>query len=261
MGLEVLLVCAVAFGASWLTLISGFGLGTLLLPVFILFFNPLEALAMTAVVHFLNNLFKFSLLYKQVNKTVLLYFGVTGMIGAAFGAKLSLHLTDAVAYSHVFLGEHRSVSYFSTIVGGVMILFALQELLFGKVGFAFKRGALIPGGAISGFFGGLSGHQGALRSMFLLKAGLTPKVYVATGTAIALLVDVTRIPLYINRLSEDVLQGKSEWLIVSLATLSAFAGAYIGKRMIEKVTFRSIQWIVGSFMIAIGALLLTGVLG
>lgn len=38
------------------------------------------------------------------------------------------------------------------------------------------------GGLLSGFFGGLSGNQGALRSAFLLKAGLSKEAFIATGT-------------------------------------------------------------------------------
>ncbi|MEK9138207.1 MAG: sulfite exporter TauE/SafE family protein, partial [Bacteroidota bacterium] len=56
--MEYLIVCTIALLASGLTLFSGFGLGTLLLPAFILFFPPDVAVGMTAIVHFLNNIFK-----------------------------------------------------------------------------------------------------------------------------------------------------------------------------------------------------------
>ena len=56
--MSVILICAVALAASCLTFFSGFGLGTILMPVFAIFF-PLEiAIALTAVVHFLNNIFR-----------------------------------------------------------------------------------------------------------------------------------------------------------------------------------------------------------
>jgi uncharacterized membrane protein YfcA len=70
MTLADLFMIGTALAASLLTLISGFGLGTLLLPVFALFF-PLElAVGMTAVVHLLNNLFKFGLLWRAVDRQV-----------------------------------------------------------------------------------------------------------------------------------------------------------------------------------------------
>ena len=53
--MEFLIVCVASLLASALTLFSGFGLGTLLMPVVALFF-PLElAIAMTAIVHLANN--------------------------------------------------------------------------------------------------------------------------------------------------------------------------------------------------------------
>jgi hypothetical protein len=56
-----LIVGVTAFVASGLTLFSGFGLGTVLLPVFSLFLPVPLAVAATAVVHFANNLFKLGL--------------------------------------------------------------------------------------------------------------------------------------------------------------------------------------------------------
>lgn len=56
--MEYILICSDAFVASGVTLFSGFGLGTvLLMPVFAVFF-PVPAIVLTAIVHFLNNLFK-----------------------------------------------------------------------------------------------------------------------------------------------------------------------------------------------------------
>lgn len=253
-----ILIGLVAFGASWLTLISGFGLGTLLTPVFLLFFPLPEAVMLTAIVHVLNNIFKFGLLFKNVNRRIVLLFGIPGILGAYIGSKLILHLDRAVAYTSTLADNPADISYFSLAVGILMILFALQELIWGRFSFKLKSVILIPGGLISGFFGGLSGHQGALRSMFLLKAGLSATAYVATGTAIALLIDFTRIPTYLA--DNDIGTALDEWVPLLVATFSAFIGAFIGKRMIAKVTIRLVQWVVGVLMIAIASLMLLGFL-
>ncbi len=68
--MEYLLVCIVAFLGSGLTFFSGFGLGTLLTPVFAIFFPVDMAIALTAIVHFLNNVFKLTLLRKNINKKI-----------------------------------------------------------------------------------------------------------------------------------------------------------------------------------------------
>ena len=59
--MDYFVICAVAVLASGVTLFSGFGLGTVLMPAFALFFPVPVAIAATAVVHLANNLFKFVL--------------------------------------------------------------------------------------------------------------------------------------------------------------------------------------------------------
>jgi len=60
--INYLVVGASALLAAGLTMYSGFGLGTLMLPVFALFFPVEMAVVATALVHGANNVFKVSLL-------------------------------------------------------------------------------------------------------------------------------------------------------------------------------------------------------
>ena len=77
-----LVVCSVALVASGLTFFSGFGLGTLLLPAFALFFPVEHAVALTAVVHFLNNLFKLALVGRHADRRVVVRFGIPAILAA-----------------------------------------------------------------------------------------------------------------------------------------------------------------------------------
>lgn len=250
-----LFIIAVAMGASLLTLISGFGLGTLLLPAFALFF-PLElAVAMTAVVHLLNNGFKFMLLWKHVDLGIWIRFGVPGMLGAWLGAGL-LNRFEAAAY--VYPGILHPVSITGVVIGVLMAAFAMLELSAAAAKWSLPSRYLVPGGLLSGFFGGLSGHQGALRSVFLLRAGLGKEGFIATGIAIALLVDLTRIPLYLHQLPPDLL--RPQWPLLALCTMSAFIGAWFGKWWIPKITMPFVQRIVGSLMFAIAIALIAGLI-
>lgn len=244
------IIILVALIGSGLTLISGFGLGTLLLPVFALFFTVELAVAMTAVVHFLNNIFKFSLMFKSLNKKVIVLFGLPGIIGAFLGAKTLNSISGLESF--VFLNTE--MEPVKVGIGILMIFFAITELFPGILQFNFRKRYLIPGGALSGFFGGLSGHQGALRSMFLIKLDLKKEVYIATGVGIALLVDMTRIPVYLSSFDLEKLQ--EEWVIIALATLAAFIGAFIGKRLIPKITLDFVHRLVGILMIAMGIALI-----
>ncbi len=88
---------------------------------------------------------------------------------------------------------------------------------------ALDRKWLALGGVVSGFFGGLSGHQGAVRSMFLIKAGLEKEAFVATGIVPAVMVDVSRMLVY--GVGVSVSREAIEWPLVIAASVSAFDGS------------------------------------
>ena len=92
--MDYFIICFAALLGSGLTLFSGFGLGTILVPVFALFF-PIEiAIALTAIVHFLNNLFKLILVGRNADKSIVLRFGIPAVFSALLGEYLLTLLTD-----------------------------------------------------------------------------------------------------------------------------------------------------------------------
>jgi uncharacterized membrane protein YfcA len=121
-----------------------------------------------------------------------------------------------------------------------------------------RRGALHPGPIVSGFFGGLSGHQGAFRSVFLLRAGLDKEAFIGTGTAIASIIDVSRLAVYLSPAFLAHLDTNRSMVI--LATATAFAGAFVGSRLLEKITLRAIQVVVAVMLAGIAAGLGAGLL-
>ena len=259
-----LAVAFAAFFAAGLTLYSGFGLGTLLLPVFALFFPAEMAVVATAMVHGANNVFKVSLLGRHADREIVLKFGLPAIAAAIFGA-LAL---GWVAQSDSGLTIEVNKEVFSEItpvkllIGLLMIGFALFELVPRFRSLEFDRRYLPLGGALSGFFGGLSGHQGALRSAFLAKTGLTTERFVASNAAIGFLVDLTRISVYVALFTAagGHVSEFSGWTLVLTGSLSAFCGVLLGKRFLQKVTMTSIQTLVGLLLFGVGLALVTGVL-
>lgn len=257
--MELFVVCVAALLASGLTLFSGFGLGTLLMPVVALFF-PLElAIAMTAMVHLANNLFKIGLLGQKADRSVLLKFGVPAIAAAFAGAALLTYLGELKPlYEYHAFGSARQVSALKLIIGAVIISFVILDLSPTFSNMALDRPWLPLGGIISGFFGGLSGHQGAFRSMFLIKAGLEKEAFVATGVVLAVMVDLSRMVIYGADISA---QGDAiEWPLVIGASVSAFIGAYVGARMLKKVALRSVQLVVSALLLMVGGGLIAGLL-
>jgi uncharacterized protein len=68
--MEIILISLVAFIVAILTFFSGFGLGTILTPVFMIFFPVELAIGLTGIVHFFNNIFKLILVGRNADKTV-----------------------------------------------------------------------------------------------------------------------------------------------------------------------------------------------
>lgn len=258
--MKLLFITIVAFLASLLTLFSGFGLGTLLMPVVAIFFPVAVAVALTALVHLLNNLFKLATLWQYVHWPVSLKFGVPALLLATIpGAWLLARLSELpeITRYHIF-GKEAVMAPVEPAVGLLLILFAGVEW------FSFIKKWNIParyvpwGGILSGFFGGLSGHQGAFRSAFLLHAGLDAKQFIATNAVVASLVDITRLIVY--GLSLTLLVEQVDKVLMAAATLSAFAGVLAGRIGIRKVTIGFIQKLVAVMLLFLGTLLAAGML-
>ena len=253
------IIAITAFLGSLLTLFSGFGLGTLLTPVFGIFFPIHIAIALTGIVHLLNNLFKLSLLGKNANRDMVLLFGIPSIIGGFVGAWVLTLLTGMLPLHTWYWGQHAcEITPLKLIIAVLMLFFTFMELVPVLKNLQFAKKYLTSGGLLSGFFGGLSGNQGALRSAFLINAGLDKTAYIATGVFIACMVDLTRLPLYFARFEATSLA--SEWRVLLLATLSAFAGAWVGNRYLKKVTYGTVQLITAMFMLVFAVLMGVGVI-
>ncbi|MDZ7606173.1 MAG: hypothetical protein U5K79_11440 [Cyclobacteriaceae bacterium] len=110
---------------------------------------------------------------------------------------------------------------------------------------------------MSGFFGGLSGNQGAFRSAFLIKSGLSKDAFIATGIVIACMVDFSRLGVYMTRFSKSGMQ--ENLVLVIAATASAFIGAYAGNALLKKITLSTVQQIVTIMLIILSIALGLGI--
>lgn len=255
--MDYVVVCFAAFTASMLTFFSGFGLGTIMLPVFSIFFPIDLAIALSGVVHFFNNLFKLFLVGRHADRLTLLWFGIPAVVAAFAGAWVMIHLADFQPLSSYDLqGQSFTVTPVKLVVAVLLLFFALADLLPGLKNISFSRWVLPLGGVLSGFFGGLSGHQGALRSAFLVKSGLSKEAFIGSSVVISCFIDFTRLSVYASRFSGAGLDGKMG-LVVS-ATLSAISGAYIGSKLLKKVTLSLIQMFVAVFLVLMAVGLAAG---
>jgi uncharacterized membrane protein YfcA len=234
---------------------SGFGLGTLLLPVMVLFFPVELAVAATAVVHLANNVLKSFVVGRHADASLVLGFGVPALLAAFAGA----WLLDAVAgvqagLDYEVLGLRARVTPVKAMMAALIFVFGLFDLVPALRRLHFPRRWLGAVGAASGFFGGLSGHQGALRSAVLAKSDMDARAFVGTNALIGLMVDVSRTLVYGAAIfwarRGELLAGDRGWLLAA-ACLAAFAGVLAGRLWLTRVTMSGVRYLTGALLVAV----------
>lgn len=228
----LLLAC---FLTGILTLLSGFGLGTLLPPFFALIYDVKLALFLVALVHLSNNVFKLFLFRRHVDRAIFRRFGLVSVVGALAGASLFGFFPT---------------SWLKKALGLFLLWAGLSEWLpLGKRGRIPQKWDLV-GGFFSGLLGGILGTQGAIRSAYLLNYALGKEAFVATGTAISILIDLTRIPLYLY--SERALFATVPVPLILGVIAAALTGTWIGQRLLQRISLGFFRQIIGLGLIAIG---------
>lgn len=257
--MEVVIISLVAFLAAILTFFSGFGLGTILTPIMMIYFPVEIAVAFTGIVHFSNNIFKLFIVGNKANKEVLVKFGLPAIFAAFIGSYFLFNMnTEYIIYSYNLLGQIKSISLVKFIVSLLLIVFASFDLIpfFKKLEFGKK--SLPIGGLLSGFFGGLSGNQGALRSSFLIKLSLDKETFIATTVVISTMVDFTRLGVYSSNLLQINLE---DYLTLGVSSiLAATLGAFIGNKLLKKITLDYIRILVATLVLLLAFGLLLGVI-
>ncbi|MBF0110739.1 MAG: sulfite exporter TauE/SafE family protein [Magnetococcales bacterium] len=259
--MDLIVIAVVACMVSTTTFYSGFGLGTVLMPVFALFLPVETAVAATAVVHLANNLFKVGATGRRLDRELVWRFGVPAVAAALVGATvlgLMTGLGEMVRYD--LAGREAVITPIKLIMAALMVVFALLELLPGLRERRFDRRYLFLGGLLSGFFGGLSGHQGALRSAFLVKTGISTEVFVGTNAWIGLLVDASRLLVYgeVFGVGTTAIIDVDVIPLMLAGVIGAFAGVLVGKKYLYKVTMVTVRKGTGVLLLMIALGLASG---
>ncbi len=257
--LDLLVICSTAFIVAGLTLYSGFGLGTLLMPVMALFLPVDTAVAVTAVVHFIANLGKLALVGRHAVPAVVLKFGLPAFVAAAAGAWALSWLSGlGSTLPYRLFGHQFEIVPVKAVIAVLLLVFVFLEVNGHERSMPVDRRYLPVGGLLSGFFGGLSGHQGAFRSAFLAKSGLSTHQFLGTSVVIACLVDFARLGMYGATLSLHSLAERPGALLAMIG--AALLGTFLSARYIGRVTMRAIQVLIAAMLVVIAVGLGTGLL-
>lgn len=232
------LIAVAATLAGAIASVTGFGIGSILTPLLAIGVGTKLAVAAVSVPHLIATALRFARIRKHVDKRVFLSFGITSAAGGLLGALLHARFSSTV------------LSY----VLGTLLVFAG---IMGATGLSkrmrFEGAVAWIAGALSGAFGGLVGNQGGIRSAAMLGMRVSKESFVATATAIALVVDVARMPVY------AAIQGKQVldiWLVLLFAIVGVVLGTLAGERLLKKIPEPLFRRSVSVIILALGVALL-----
>ena len=226
-------VAAVIAGA--IASISGFGIGSVLTPVLSTQFDVRLAIAMVSLPHLAGTFVRFLIVRTRIDRDVLLGFGAASAIGGLAGAALQVIVQSSVL----------------AVIFGVLLVFAGIGSLTGfaqRMRFSGRRSALV-GGALSGLLGGLVGNQGGIRAAALLGFDVTREAFVATATAVALIVDGARIPVYLATQGADL---APRWPLIATLAVGAVLGTLLGGWTLRQMSDAIFRRVVGVLLLVLG---------
>jgi uncharacterized membrane protein YfcA len=216
--------------------ISGFGIGSVLTPVLSTQFDVRLAIALVSLPHLAGTFVRFLLVRTHISREVLFGFGAASAIGGLAGAAL-----QAVVQSSAL-----------AIIFGLLLVFAGLGSLTGfaqRMRFSGRRSALV-GGALSGLLGGLVGNQGGIRAAALLGFDVQREAFVATATAVALIVDGARIPVYLATQGANL---APHWSLIVVLAIGAIVGTVLGGRALRQMDEALFRRVVGVLLLVLGA--------
>ena len=228
------LITIAAILAGGIASIAGFGIGSILTPLLAIRVGTKLAVAAVSVPHLIATALRFAVLCEHVDKRVFLSFGITSAAGGLVGALLHSRFSSTVL---------------SGILGALLVFAGLMGITSWSKRLRFEGAAAWIAGALSGVFGGLVGNQGGIRSAAMLGMRVSKESFVATATAIALLVDGARMPVYAVIQAKQVLE---IWPVLLLTVIGVVAGTIAGERVLRKIPEALFRRVVSCIILALG---------
>ena len=229
------LVVASAVAGGVVASVTGFGIGSLLTPAPAWQMDTRIAVAAVSIPHFIGTAFRFWLLGGGVDRRVLWSFGVMSAVGGLSGALLQ---------------EWASTPALMVLFGALLLFTAGAELTGLARRLQFQGPFAWMAGAASGMLGGLVGNQGGIRSAALLGVDLPKHAFVATATAVGLMVDGARVPVYLWNMAPELNQLRA---FIALAAVGVVAGTIVGNRLLTGIPERTFRRIVAIVLALLGA--------
>ena len=237
------LLAALAMVAGAVATVTGFGIGSILTPLIATRTGTRLAVAAVSIPHFAATLLRFWRFRAFVDRRILLKFGLASAAGGLTGALL-----------HGYAGNRT----LALVFGGLLIFVGLSELSGLATRMRFSGPVAWIAGIISGFLGGLVGNQGGIRSAALLGFDVDRRAFVATATAIGVIVDAVRMPAYFSTQWREL---TTIWPWILIATIGTLIGTLAGEKILKGIPEKVFRRLVAALLILLGSYMVSGAAG
>ena len=236
---DLLVFAAGLFGGA-IASVAGFGIGSLLTPAIAASRGTKLAVAAVSLPHIIGTAIRFWRFRREIDWPIVRSFGFTSALGGLTGALLNTWATSRPL---------------ELVFGSLLVLAGVSQVS----GYAKRwrlRGSLAwIGGALSGFFGGLVGNQGGIRTAAMLGFEVDKRRFVATTTAVALMIDLARVPVYLMVETAELIR---MWPVLVIAALGVVIGTLFGERLLARVPEQQFRVVVGVLLLLLGVSFLMG---
>jgi uncharacterized membrane protein YfcA len=232
--ISIILITLLSCVANIIGTVSGFGVGTFMTPILLLFMPFAQTIVLVCIIHWFHDIWRLYFFYHGIDWKLFLYFGIPSIIAGVIGASLVTQEQSTVLSSLLGL----------FLISSTVILFYIPNFVLPST---LLNGLI--GGSLSGFFAGIFGIRGAVRTLFLSTFDLRKATFLGTTSIIALLLDSGRLltywfgglslPLYLY------------WAMLLFIPFS-FLGTFIGQLIVKKIPQKHFRVVVLIFLLIVG---------
>lgn len=236
----ILILLILIMFVSTLTTIVGFGTGTIMVPILLTFMPLAHTYLLVGFLQWFSSLWKTWLFWPHVRWHLMVPFGIPAVVGSAIGALTLFQLPPALLYR---------------LFGVVLICYVIFLFVYPNFKLNHRVFRTIVGGLFLGFIGGLFGIRGPIRSAFLTAFDLPKEDYLCTSGVIGLLMDTTRLAIY---LMGGMQMPFSLWLSLGILIPISLVAAQCAQKIVKRVPQDSFRHLIAIMLGLVGIKFLLG---
>jgi uncharacterized protein len=232
-----IVLAAVAFVASTLAAVTGFGGAAVLLPVLVAAFGMREAVPILTVAQLIGNGSRVWFNRRELDRRVVLWFAVGAVPFALIGG---------------YLFAKAPLTALTRLLGAFLLLVVVWRHARPRQPMPFPTATFAGIGAGSSFLSALLGSVGPIMAPFFLAYGLVKGAYIGTEALSTVVMHVTKLVAYRQT---QVLTWAGVLIGLALGPIMVF-GSWLGKRIVDRLPERVFVGIIETVLTVAGVLFL-----